>query len=119
MNRRELETFIADEYAAKPEYLWEGDNITAAFRHAKTHKWFCLAMRIPENKLGFKTDELIDVINVKLDPDLIQELITSHPHQIFPAYHMNKKHWVTILLGDSANSELTKALINDSFGLTL
>lgn len=119
MNRQELEKLIAVEYAAKPEFLWEGDNITAAFRHANTHKWFCLAMRIPENKLGLKTDKLVDVINIKLDPDLIQELLSSHPGQLFPAYHMNKKHWITILLDNSTDAKLVEALVNDSFGLTL
>lgn len=119
MNRQELEQFIAAEYAVAPEFLWKGDHITAAFRHANTHKWFGIAMRIPKSKLGFKTDELVDVFNVKLDPDFIQELLADHPRQIFPAYHMNKKYWATILLDDSTDSELTKALINDSFGLTL
>ena len=119
MTRLELEQFIAEEYAVQPEFLWEDDNITAAFRHANTHKWFGIAMRIPKSKLGFKTDEPVDVVNVKLDPDFIQELLSNHPHQVSPAYHMNKKHWITILLDNSTDSELTKALVNDSFGLTL
>ena len=119
MNRRELEQYINEEYAVRPEYLWEGDTITGALRHNNTKKWFGIFMRISADKLGQKSTELIDVVNVKLDPDLIQELIVDHPDFLFPAYHMNKKHWLTILLTEDTDSELVKALLNDSYGLTL
>jgi predicted DNA-binding protein (MmcQ/YjbR family) len=119
MTRLELEKYIAEEYGVMPEYLWEGDSVTGALRHVNTKKWFGIIMRISANKLGLKTEDLVDVINVKLDPDLIQELIVTHSSFIFPAYHMNKKHWLTILLNASADDALIKALINDSYGLTL
>ena len=119
MNRQELEQIVAAEYAVTPEYLWEGDNITAALRHQDTKKWFGVLMRISARKLNLDSNREVDVAVIKLDPDLIQELIAANPGKLFPAYHMNKKHWLTILLDETVDADLVKALINDSYRLTL
>ena len=119
MTRQDLEKYITEEYAVTPECLWEGDNITAAIRHNNTKKWFGIFMNIPARKLGFNSDDFVDVVNVKLDPDFIQELLVNKVGEVFPAYHMNKKHWLTILLNKNTDAELVKALLNDSYGLTL
>ena len=119
MNRKQVEQYICEEYGVMPEYLWEGDKITATLRHANTKKWFGIIMRIPSQKLGRNDDELLDIINVKLDPDFIQLLLQDKQDQFYPAYHMNKKHWITILLNDHADVDLVKSLINESYSLTL
>ena len=119
MNRTEVESFVKNEYATEPEFLWEGDKITAVFRHANHKKWFGILMRISSRKLGLNSDELVNVINVKLDPDFIQVLLRDKADQLFPAYHMNKKHWLTIILNQHTDAELVQALIHDSFANTL
>nr|WP_227989346.1 MmcQ/YjbR family DNA-binding protein [Morganella morganii] len=37
---------------------------------------------------------------------------------VYPAYHMNKEHWVTIILDGKFNSGELKSLIDDSYRLT-
>ena len=119
MTRQELEQFILEEYAVAPEYLWDGDKTSAALRHPNTKKWFGIFMCIPMNKLGLANDSPIGVINVKLDPDFIQTLLSNESGWLFPAYHMNKKHWITITLNDSTKRELAKSLIHEIYRLTL
>ena len=119
MNREQAEQYIREEYGVTPECLWEGDKITAALRHTNTKKWFGIFMRISGQKIDRNDDEPVDIINVKLDPDFIQLLLHDRKGQLYPAYHMNKKHWITILLNDHADADLIKSLINESYGLTL
>lgn len=45
--------------------------------------------------------------NVKCDPDLAQELREEFPDSVLPGYHMNKKHWNTILV----NGKISKSRI--------
>ena len=118
MSREELIKFVADEYGIAPEFLWEDDKITCVFRHLGTKKWFGILMKIPGTKIGLETDALIDIVNVKLEPDFVQEITTTKSHQVFPAWHMNKKHWVSILLSRDGDINFVQSLIHESFRLT-
>ena len=118
MKREEVEKFIEEEYAVLPDYLWKDDHITGALRHPNSKKWFGILMRISARRLNINTDESVDIINVKLDPDFIQVLLRDKVDQVFPAYHMNKKHWISILL-ERTDAELIRALIHESYKITL
>ncbi len=89
MNRQEVEKFIADEYGVKPDYLWEGDYVSAALRHPDTKKWFGVLMRVQATKLNIFNEGEADILDIKLDPDLILQLQKNLPKQYFEAYHMN------------------------------
>lgn len=119
MNRTEVELCVKEQYAVVAEYLWEEDNITAVFRHENNKKWFGVLMQIPASKLGLNSERPVDVLDIKLEPAFIQELLREKHGQVFPAYRMNKKHWLTILLSSSTEADLVKALIDQSYGLTL
>src|SRR6478752_8650886 len=54
--------------------------------------------------------------NVKCDPDKAEELREEYPC-VLPGYHMNKKHWNTIVVDGSVSSKLLKEWIDDSYGL--
>lgn len=54
--------------------------------------------------------------NVKCDPDRALELREEYP-AIIPGYHMNKKHWNTVLVDGSLSYTLIKELINHSYEL--
>jgi predicted DNA-binding protein (MmcQ/YjbR family) len=55
-------------------------------------------------------------INLKNTPEKCIELRESH-HQIVPGYHMNKKHWNTILYEEGLPSKLLREIIADSYQL--
>lgn len=54
--------------------------------------------------------------NVKCDPDKAIELREEFPC-VQPGYHMNKKHWNTILVDGSVSSRQLKEWIDDSYNL--
>lgn len=56
--------------------------------------------------------------NVKCDPDLALELREQYPC-VLPGYHMNKKHWNTIVADGSASSKQLKEWIDHSYDLVI
>ena len=70
-------------------------------------------MDIPYQSLQISKEGKIDVLNLKNDSQKIQYLI-DHKHY-FPAYHMNKKYWISILLDNYVNIEEVKKLIDESY----
>ena len=55
--------------------------------------------------------------NVKCDPDQALQLRDEYPDTILPGYHMNKKHWNTVLIDGRIKKALLQKLIDDSYGL--
>lgn len=55
--------------------------------------------------------------NVKCDPDKAIELRENYPDAVLPGYHMNKKHWNTIVVNGQLSSKLLKEFIDDSYSL--
>ncbi|MBO7217417.1 MAG: MmcQ/YjbR family DNA-binding protein [Clostridia bacterium] len=116
MNREEFTNFIKDCFATEPEYPFADDLNTAVFRHSDNRKWFAIVMNIPREKLGLYGNTKIDVVNLKCDPLLTASLYNDGG--IFPAYHMNKEKWISVLLDGSVDEEKLKWLLGLSFELT-
>ena len=76
-------------------------------------KWYALMMQVPLQKLGVasKADALI--LNVKIHPEDKERLIATDG--IFEAYHMNKKHWISIALNVCSDDALVKECIYTSY----
>ena len=56
-------------------------------------------------------------MNLKCEPLLIDALRTETG--FYPAYHMNKEHWNSIILDGSVPDEDIKLMISDSYDLTI
>jgi predicted DNA-binding protein (MmcQ/YjbR family) len=74
-------------------------------------------------KVGTKIFALTDVtsfrsINLKCNPEQAIELREEYT-AVQPGYHMNKKHWNTILLFSDLDDQLLKELIDHSYNLVL
>ena len=72
-------------------------------------------MRVSHRKFGIRSDEVIDVINLKLPTEPFGSF--GAPDGVYPAYHMNKLHWVSVLLPD-APDDVVEFLTNVSFDAT-
>ena len=57
-------------------------------------------------------------INLKCAPEKALELREQYP-AVLPGYHMNKKHWNTVMIDDSIPDALIKEWIDDSYNLVL
>lgn len=55
-------------------------------------------------------------INLKCDPERAVELREQHDY-VLPGYHMNKKHWNTILIGTGVSNAQLSELIDHSYDL--
>jgi predicted DNA-binding protein (MmcQ/YjbR family) len=76
-------------------------------------------MRIPRAKLGLRGEGHVDVVNLKVSPEMIPSLLQERG--VFPAYHMSKTHWVTVVTDGaeaSASDEMVAFLTEVSFTLT-
>ena len=62
-------------------------------------------------------DEFPARVNLKCDPARAEELREQYPNHILPGYHMNKKHWNTLILDGALPSTLIKELIEHSYHL--
>lgn len=109
-----INNWIKDTFSNNPEFLWDDDK-NAVYRHDKTKKWYGIIMEINKNKL-IKENKLVEVMNVKLPPDLINDLLKKEG--FYKAYHMNKKYWISFILDDSIKDQELEELINISFTLT-
>lgn len=88
--------YVKEKYGTMPEYLWQKFPRHAVFRKQTDKKWYGIVMNIPKSKLGFDDETSVDVLDVKCPPDLIGSFIDNKIY--FSAYHMNKEHWISILL---------------------
>lgn len=73
----------------------------------KTNNKIFLLMRLDQDPLSF---------NVKCDPDKAIYLREMYDC-VTPGYHMNKKHWNTIIVDGSVSPKNIKEWIDDSFNL--
>ena len=116
MNRIELEKYILLQYDALADDPWASAPSFRVFRHADSRKWFAVMMNIPNCRLGEASDELLEVVNVKCDPLLIGSLLNEPG--LYPAYHMNKSHWITAALDRRVPAETLKILVDMSYQAT-
>jgi predicted DNA-binding protein (MmcQ/YjbR family) len=63
-------------------------------------------------------DSLPLQFNVKCDPEKAEELREVFS-SVIPAFHMNKKHWNTIILDGQVNAKLIREMIDDSYMLVV
>ncbi len=105
------------QYGDLPEFLWDkyGAENYGAFRNPVNHKWYGLIMDIDRKKLKDGSGAC-DVINVKADPELVPALIEKGG--FYPAYHMNKKNWITVILDDTVPDAEIMKLIAESHRFT-
>lgn len=116
MNRTELFSYLKQKYNTTPAYLWKSSPSDAVFKHNSNNKWYGLIMSISKEKIGLEGTEKVDILNLKCPPELIGSLRLNNGY--LPAYHMNKEHWITIILNEIEEDEKIKQLIDISYELT-
>ena len=109
-------TYAKTTYQAEPEYLFSKSPDTAVLRNPQNQKWFAAIMRITRDKLGLKEKDFVWIIDLKCDPIFLGSLLEMDGY--FPAYHMNKQHWISILLDGTVDENQIFELIDLSYHLT-
>lgn len=107
---------IKTNYNIDPEFPWKKTPNYAVFRHKDNQKWFAILMSIPKTKLGYPEEKEIEILNVKVNPNQIENYLNQDG--FYPAYHMNKKYWLTITLDQTLKDSTIESLIEISYQLT-
>lgn len=97
---------------------FNGDFFSTVLRIKSDKKWFGVILKASDNY--FKSNGLIPpedktVLNLKCPPDLSEFLRAQYPRGVLPAYHMNKKLWVSVVLSSGVPEEDIKKLISVSY----
>lgn len=106
---------VQKKYGNQLEYLWEKSPDTAVLRHEGNQKWYAVLMRIPWDKLEKGREGLVEAVNLKHDQ--VADLLSKKG--IYPAFHMNKRYWLSLVLDDSLQDEEVIELIERSWELTM
>ena len=107
--------YAKEKYDSDAEYLWQKFPRNAICRRKDNEKWYFAILSVKGSKIGLKTDEIVELIDLRADVEDVPHLI-SQPH-LYPAYHMNKKHWFTIVLDGSVPIEEIYKYIDISYKL--
>ena len=115
MTKQDFLEYCLNTYGTLPDYPFDDWMESAVLRHADNRKWYAIVLRVSRRKFGFDSDEVIDVVNLKLPTEMFGSF--SDADGVYPAYHMNKLHWISVLLPD-ASEDIVQFLVNVSFEAT-
>lgn len=108
--------YIKEKYGDELEFLWEKYDDNAIWRNKNSQKWYATLFTVSGEKLGLGDNKNIEVSNVMYEKDKVDEIIDNKI--IFPAYHMNKRSWITIKLDDDTDMEMVYELVDNSYELS-
>ena len=109
--------FTRSLFGAQTDQPFEGDFTTTVLRHSDTGKWFGIVLDAPKNKVGVSGEGTVRVLNLKCDP-LFADILFQAYRGIVPAYHMNKRHWISVVLAGDVPWEEVENCIRMSYALT-
>lgn len=109
----ELIEYVRNKYSHELEHLWEDTPDNAIWRKGESKRWYAALLTVKRSSLGLEGEGTQEVINLKAPPERVAELLKLSG--ILPAYHMNKKHWYTVVLDGTLSTERVSALIDESY----
>lgn len=115
MTKQKFIEYCLNTFCTSPDYPFDDWMESAVLRHEDNLKWYAIVMRVSRRKFGFDSDEVIDIVNLKLPTEMFGSFGAADG--VYPAYHMNKLHWISVLLPD-APDDVVQFLVNVSFEAT-
>ena len=108
LSKEELFAYLEKTFSCRGDYPF-GDYHSVAFRN-EYKKWFVLYMTVKAKYIyKNKNEDLIEVINIKLpEKELNDSIKRGIAH---PAFHMNKKYWVSIVLNEVKLDDIKELLM--------
>ena len=95
LKREEIYDYVDKQYGIEPEYFFEDNPSNVVFRH-QNGQCFAVFMQVEKQKLGLPGKDIVDIMNVKCDPALMDILIQTKG--VMPGYQMDKKQWLSVIL---------------------
>ncbi len=107
--------YVFNTYGDSLEFLWKDTPDCAITRRKDNKKWYFLITAVKASKLGLASDDFIEIIDLRADPEELQKIVDGKKY--FHGYHMNKKHWLTLLLDGTTEEAELFSRIDDSYKL--
>lgn len=107
---RELLCYIRTRYGDEPEFLWESTPHNAIVRRKDNRKWYLALLTVPPEKLGLSGAAPLEIVNLRVTR-------TDLGDWALPAYHMNKKNWISVVLDGGVPLDTLLRLIDESYQL--
>lgn len=114
---KEVIGYVRERYADELEFLWKKFPDNAIWRRKDTGKWYGAILTVSKRKLGIKSDEMVEIIDLRINPEQLEDLLDGEAY--YPGYHMNKKHWYTIILDNSVSNDELFERIDQSYILAV
>ena len=111
---KRIMTLVQEKFENQLEYLWEKSPDTAVLRHDDNQKWYAVLMKTSWEKLDKAREGHVEVVNLKHDQ--VANLLLGKG--IYPAFHMNKRYWISLPLDDTLSDEQIVKLFERSWFLT-
>lgn len=110
---KRIREFVRKEYGDELEFLWQKSSDNAVLRRSDNKKWYAVFMILSKRKLGIDSDEITEIIDFRVNPQELESLIDNKKY--YGGWHMNKKHWCTVVLDGSISHEEICQRIKDSY----
>jgi len=111
-----IASWVTKEYGDNPIFPWEKWPQFGVFKNPQNNKWYGLVLVLDESKLNRDKKGQVEIINLKINADKIPLLLAQNG--FYPAYHMNKKNWITVVLDDTLPDVEVMSLIQESHAFT-
>ncbi|MCM1528791.1 MAG: MmcQ/YjbR family DNA-binding protein [Alistipes sp.] len=113
MTREDVFRYARERYGTSPDYPWESTPDAAVLRKSNK-KWYGLVMNVKKSRAGLEGDDCIDILNVKCSP-FVREILIGEGKAV-PAYHMNKRLWISVILDRVSEQEL-RGVLDESYDI--
>ena len=110
---KKVARYARERYGDELEFLWERYTDAAIIRRRDNRKWYALFMTVAKSKLGLEGNEPAEIIDLRFDADELPKKVDGKRY--FPGYHMNKKHWITMLLDGSVPLKEILMCLDESY----
>ena len=108
-----LIAYVREKYGDELEYLWDKFPDNAVWRRKDNEKWYGALLSVSRRKLGLPSDEIVEIIDLRTEPEAMVNLIDNS--RFFPGWHMNKKHWYTIILDGTVSTDEICRRVDESY----
>ena len=102
------EQYVRGKYGDSLQFLWSDLPDCAVLRRSDNKKWYAVFMRVKRSKIigcGGDPQEKVEIIDVRAP---IEQTSSPDLKVTFPAYHMNKKNWLTVMPDGAAEDEIAQ-----------
>ena len=111
---KRLIEYVREQYGDEPEYLWEKFPENAVWRRKDNKKWYGAILSTDGKKFG--REGIAEILDLRMETEKLENIVDDKNY--FRGWHMNKKHWFTVILDGSVPIEEIFRFLDESYLLS-